>query len=138
MRGAWHRRGNDTGVIVIDKEWARKNLDNGCEGMSKQARAERLAFSIRRMIDQLVKWYVDGWEYFGVVCEFKGHQSSCWGYDDYAYAEQEKRKHADIVAHELEEEGYEIVNRPAREKVLSRARAHHEYRQSYMQSNYIR
>jgi hypothetical protein len=104
------------GAVVIVLDIPDDNLNNGYPGASKQVRAEALAQSKRDALAQLVKWYSNGWEWWGVQCEFKGKEESLWGIDDYDYADDYVRHEiAGQVASALEEDGYEVVNRPPRE-----------------------
>jgi hypothetical protein len=83
------------------------------QGASKGVAHQLAAMEIRRAIDQLVKWYTDGWQYYGVVCKFKDVHESVWRIDDYDYAHDEVRHEiAYQAATELERQGYEVVNRP--------------------------
>lgn len=108
---------NGSGVIVIDKDQARRDGWGGCNmpGASKQVREELLAQDIRNTIDYIRKWYNGvnecGW---GVTCDFMGEHDSCWGYDDIEYAEEKKVEHAMIVADMLTDshQGIIIENLP--------------------------
>ncbi len=83
-------------------------------GASKQVARELEAQAVRENMKTLVGWYENGWEYFGIVCDFKGAHDSCWGYLGYEADDIEglKVEHAMNVAHELEKQGYEVENCP--------------------------
>lgn len=88
-------------------------------GASKQVAREAVAAARRNTLDMLVKWYSDGWEWYGVKCDFEvlgeEYNDSIWGIDDPDYAENEvKPDVAYNVAAELEKAGFTIVNRPVR------------------------
>jgi hypothetical protein len=83
------------------------------KGASKQVARQLAAKSIRDALRQLRKWYADGWEYCGVVCEFRTYQASCWGIDDRDYAKKEVGPEmAREVMHSMEADGYVIVGCP--------------------------
>ena len=83
------------------------------QGAAKQVARQLAAAALRRTVDQLRRWYVDGWNYYGVVCKFREYDASCWGIDDYDYALREVGPEvASEVAHQLEADGYLIVGYP--------------------------
>ena len=55
--------------------------------------AETVAAERRRTLAQLVKWYEDGWQWYGVRCRFDTlgdeYEASLWGIDDAEYAERD-------------------------------------------------
>jgi hypothetical protein len=86
-------------------------------GASRQVAAELAAANRRHTLDQLVKWYSDGWQWYGVRCSFeilgKEFNDSLWGIDDYNYAEDEvKPEIADNVVSQLEKDGFTVIGRP--------------------------
>lgn len=88
-------------------------------GASRQVAAELAAANHRKTLDQLVEWYSNGWQWFGVKCQFEvlGEEfdESLWGIDNEDYAEREiKPEIADNVADQLEEAGFTVTGRPAR------------------------
>lgn len=88
-------------------------------GASKQVAREAVAAERRRTLDLLVKWYSDGWQYWGVKCDFQvlGEEfhDSIWGIDDPDYAENEvKPDVAHTVAAELEKAGFTVNGCPVR------------------------
>lgn len=90
-------------------------------GASRQVAAELVAMDRRRRLDQLVKWYSHGWEWYGVTCEFYGRGDSIWGIDDYEYARTDVLPGIVAeVAGQLEEAGHVIINRPAPPRHLGR------------------
>jgi hypothetical protein len=71
----------------------------------------------RDILDTIRKWHEDGWEHWGVRCEFEvcgqSFEASCWGIDDSDYAETEvKRDIAVEVAAELRKAGFDVVGEP--------------------------
>jgi len=102
-------KGEDWGVYQYHRE----------RGASRQVAAEMVAENRRHTLDQLVKWYRDGWQWFGVIWDFEvlGEEfnDSLWGIDDDDYAEREVRPEiADNVAAELEKAGFTVTGRPTR------------------------
>jgi hypothetical protein len=86
-------------------------------GASRQVAAEALAAARRQTIAQLVNWYEDGWQWYGVRCRYDtlgdDFEASLWGIDDAEYAEREiKVEMALDVAHQLEKAGYTVTGKP--------------------------
>ena len=94
-------------------------------GASRQVAAETVAAERRRTLAQLVKWYGDGWEWFGVKCDFEvlgdEYHDSIWGVDDAEYAETLKEEIALEVAGQLEEAGYTVTGQPEHRQTYTRA-----------------
>jgi hypothetical protein len=87
--------------------------DHHKRGASKQVARELEAEGLRKAIDQLVKWYEEGWEWFGVKCEYLGAEASVWGVDDEDYANEYVRDEiAGEVSHELERDGWLVEGQP--------------------------
>jgi len=89
-------------------------------GASRQVAREAVAAERRRTLARLVEWYADGWEWFGVKCDFEvlgeRFDASLWGIDDPDYAEREvKEEMALDVAHQLEKAGYTVTGKPDRQ-----------------------
>ena len=89
-------------------------------GASRQVAREAVAAERRRTLAQLVKWYGDGWEWFGVKCDYEvlGEEfdASVWGIDDPEYAERDvKPDIAHEVACQLEKAGYTVTGKPDRQ-----------------------
>ena len=115
---------------IIDK-W-------GCPsypGASKQVKAELIAQIKRDALDQLVKWYEDGWEYFLVAGEYKGASDSCGGIDSYEYAEEVAIEVAGNIADQLTNEGYIVTGRPTPTTETNAERWHRNYKSK--QSSYV-
>ena len=94
-------------------------------GASRQVAAEALAFARRRTLAQLVKWYDDGWQWYGVRCQFEAlgdeYEASLWGIDDAEYAEHDiKVEMALDVAGQLEKAGFTVTGKPEHRQGLSR------------------
>jgi hypothetical protein len=108
------RAGEDYGLYKYARE----------RGASRQVAAEMVAAERRRTIRQLVKWYEDGWEWFGVRCRFAvlndEFEDSLWGIDDAEYAESLKEELALNVAAQLEKAGYTVTSKPERRPAQGR------------------
>jgi len=96
-------------------------------GASRQVAREAVAAERRRTLAQLVEWYGNGWEWFGVKCDFEvlGEQfdASLWGIDDPDYAEREVKEEIALeVAHQLEKAGYTVAGKPDRQAAYLRHR----------------
>jgi len=94
-------------------------------GASKQVAREAVAAERRRTLAQLVKWYGDGWAWYGVRCRFDAlgdeYSDSLWGIDDPEYAETLKEEIALNVAAQLEEAGYTVTDKPEHRQGWTRA-----------------
>ncbi len=105
-------------VIVLDKDedygiykYMRKR------GASKMVAREAVALERRRTLAQLVKWYENGWTWYGVKCEMTVlddvYEASVYGIDDDEYARREVAGEiASEVAGQLERDGYTITDKP--------------------------
>lgn len=93
-------------------------------GASRQVAAELVAQERARTIDQLRRWYENGWQCWQVSCDYLGAYDSLSGvYDDEGdYVEDVKREVAANVAAELETQGFEVFNRPEPEPRLTARR----------------
>lgn len=94
---------------IVIEEWG----VNGYPGCSKQVRVEIIAQAKRNAIDQLAKWYSNGWDWFVVSGEYQGYISSVCGLDCYDYAEEVRCEVAGEIADQMEENGYVVEGRPA-------------------------
>lgn len=123
MRGnVWTNREQVVIQLAEGEDWgiykhAREN------GASRQVAAELVAASRRQTLDQLCRWYLDGWQWYGVRCEFAvlgdEYGASVWGIDDPDYAEDSVREEiAGEVVHQLEEAGYTVTGKPEPPKRL--------------------
>lgn len=94
-------------------------------GASRQVAAEMVAAERRRTLAQLVNWYDNGWEWYGVRCRFEAlgdeYNDSLWGIDDAEYAETLKEEIALNVVAQLEEAGYTVTGKPEHRQTYSRA-----------------
>ena len=78
---------------------------------------KRLPPSAAGPLAQLVKWYDDGWQWYGVRCRFDTlgdeYEASLWGIDDAEYAERDiKVEMALDVAAQLEKAGFTVTGKP--------------------------
>jgi len=88
-------------------------------GATRQVALEAVAADRKRTLAQLVQWYSDGWEWYGVQCNFEvlgqDFGASVWGIDDDDYARREVvHEIADEVADQLEKAGFTVTDRPVR------------------------
>lgn len=94
-------------------------------GASKQVACEAVAAERRRTLARLVKWYSEGWEWFGVRCRFAvlgdEYEDSLWGIDDPQYAENVTEEIALNVAAQLEEAEYTVTDKPEHRQGWTRA-----------------
>ena len=106
-------RGDNRIIEIDDDDIVERWGCDGYHGASKQVRAEMIAQVKRRALDQLVKWYEDGWEYYVVSGEYHGCSDSLAGIDCWSYAEEVRLEVAGNIADQLEDDGFEVVGRPA-------------------------
>jgi hypothetical protein len=104
-------RRNAVHITVSDDIVERWGCD-GYPGASKQVRAELVAQVKRKALDQLVKWYTDGWEYYYVGGGYKDCSDGCGGIDSHEYAEEVRSEVAAEIAAQLEREGYVVTDKP--------------------------
>lgn len=88
-------------------------------GASKQVAREAVAAERRRTIARLADWYANGWQWYGVKCEFEilgvTYEDSIWGIDDEDYAERDVRNDVALeVAAQLEAAGFTVIGQPNR------------------------
>ena len=85
-------------------------------GQSKQVAFERVAQIRRERIEQLVRWYSNGWEVWTVCGEYDGYEGdgSLSGIydDDGDYVEECAHDLAGSIADEMEDDGYVVTDRP--------------------------
>lgn len=100
--------------VVITVPW-----DDGLEGWyrergaTRQVAREMVAQCLRSAIDQLTKWYEQGWDWYVCEGEFKGCSDSIGGIDDYDYANGECRTEVAFgIACQLGKRGYVITGKP--------------------------
>jgi len=88
-------------------------------GATRQVAREAVAAERKRTLAQLVKWYSNGWQWYGVRCDFdvlgQDFGASIWCIDDDEYARREVvNEIADEVADQLEKAGFTVTDRPNR------------------------
>jgi len=103
-------------TLPDDEDWGIYEYHRN-RGATKQVAAEAIAAQRQRTLAQLVDWYENGWQWYGVKCDFfvlgEEYHASVWGIDDEEYAEKYAREEiASEVAHQLEEAGYTVANKP--------------------------
>jgi hypothetical protein len=80
-------------------------------------RFEAIARAKRKALDQLVRWYTDGWSEWWVRAEYGDFESSVGGiledHDCTDYAEDCLLDARHEVAGQLEDAGYTVTGRPA-------------------------
>jgi len=118
--------------IIITAQWDadlyRWYRDNGA---SRQVAREMVALSLRKRLDQLVKWYTNGWEWWHCGGEHKGCSDGVGGIDDYRYAHDELRREcAENIAHQLEQAGYIVAGRPTPSAADSRRQKRDRFRRN--------
>lgn len=87
-------------------------------GASRQVAAELVARNRRHRMATLIGWLENGWEYYGVTGDYEGYHSSCWGIDDYDYADKFQRLEcAYDIASQMEADGFIVENRPDRQNM---------------------
>lgn len=103
-------------LTISDSDIVNKwGLPQWCAGASKQVRAEWIARIKKQAYKQLASWYENGWQYWGAIAEYEEDDitDSVWGIDDEEYAEECAETDCRYnVAHQLEEMGYIIENKP--------------------------
>lgn len=104
-----------SGLLVLQKP---EDITKWCSdrGMSKQVAFETNAAQKKRILQQLVEWYTEGWYAFGVTCKFRDYSSTgLWGIEcespDDEYLDEVRQEEADEVADEMEKDGYTITGR---------------------------
>lgn len=121
-RGYAYADGETFRVHIGDSRFAQENRAGfhhhmRKNGASKQVAAEMTALWERRYIDQLVTWYVDGYEWWWVKCfyEIDGdeYEAALGGIDGYEHADTTVREDlASEVAWQLEKKGYIVIRTP--------------------------
>jgi len=127
MQGHCYCDGRRESVVITLPD----NEDHGIyqylreRGASQQVAREAVAANRRRTLAQLVEWYSNGWQWFGVRCDFEvlgqDFSASVWGIDDNDYARDEiVPEIADEVTGWLEKAGFTVTGRPERVPYPSR------------------
>jgi hypothetical protein len=121
QRGAYRDGNNRIGILLLPNEEPLEYEGiydyHRARGASKQVAYELAADAVRNTKDQLLKWYRDGWDWYGVTCEishgFDRFEASCWGYQGEEHADEEGRDHIiSEIIHYMEDKGYRIVGVP--------------------------
>jgi hypothetical protein len=105
-----------TEELNIEKHEAYLRAFHAERGASKQVIAEMIAQDRRRTLDQLTKWYEQGWEYWVACCEFEDYRESLCGIDSLDYAQEVCQELALEVASQMEKDGYVVTGQPLPEK----------------------
>lgn len=103
---------------IVDK-WGHTRRD----GEAKQVWLERVARVKRNALDQLVKWYSDGWEWFAAGAEYGDYSDGIGGIDSYSYAEEMAEECRREVAAQMELDGYTVTGKPDPPKPYNRVDA---------------
>ncbi len=110
----WSDANRERFVITISddqiREWGNYDYYRA-DGCSKQVARELVAQVKRNTLDQLVKWYSNGWEWYTVHGDYLGYQASVGGVDSYEYAETLRYEIADEIGDSMLEDDYVIHNR---------------------------
>jgi hypothetical protein len=108
--------GEDYGVAEYHSE----------RGASRGVCAEMVSIARQKTLDLLTGWYENGWQYWGVKCDFErlgqDFSDSIWGIDDDKYADDLREEIALNVASQLEIAGYTVTGKPVAEKRLTAKR----------------
>ena len=92
-------------------------------GASKQVAKQLTARSLVKLREYLESIYTNGYEVWGVVCDFQGFTDSVWGVDDYEYAQGDLSEEVALnVASEMVAAGFEVVNLPDRCQLYAQPR----------------
>lgn len=84
-------------------------------GASKQVAKQLTARSMAKRREYLKGVYANGYEAWGVSCDFQGFHDSIWGVDDHEYASGELSEEIALnIASEMLSAGFDIVNPPYR------------------------
>lgn len=130
-RGYARTRWNEPNVLIeIDDSTIKERW--GCDaypGASKQVRFEAIAAAKRKALDQLVKWYEYGWEYYFIQGEYEGYGDSVGGVDSYEYAEELRLEIAHEIANQMEADDYIVEDRPTQSSYT--AVDHYRAKKSY-------
>jgi len=101
-------------------------------GASRQVAFEMTRQEWKRTTEQLAKWHDQGWEAWGIICNYEGCKESCWGFygeADDAYIKESMKDIAGEVASQLEQDGYTVINQPdTRKEYLAGRRAGMQYK----------
>lgn len=110
----WSDANRERFVITISddqiKAWGNYDYYRA-HGCSKQVARELTAQVKRNTLDQLVKWYSNGWEWYTVHGDYLGYAASVGGVDSYEYAETLRYEIADEIGDSMLEDDYVIHNR---------------------------
>lgn len=97
-------------------------------GASRQTAAEMHARERQGAVECIQKVYRGSMEWWGVKCDYMGFHDSLWGIivwcdDPPDYLDECKEECASVVANEMEQAGFEVVNVPDR-KLPAKERYH--------------
>jgi hypothetical protein len=111
-------------------------------GATRQVAREAVAADRKRTLAKLVDWYANGWQWYGVRCDFEvlgqDFGASVWGIDDHDYAHREVVDEiADEVAAQLEKAGFTVTNRPVRPDYPSREAKQERLRRNLNIQNWV-
>jgi len=121
-------------ISIDDADIVKKWGCEGYNGMSKQARAEYVATVKRKALDQLVKWYEEGWHWYSVCGDYQDYTASLSGIDCREYAEEVRMEIADEIAGQMQDDGYAITNRPKPQEPYNPAKANRENKRRMLES----
>lgn len=108
----WSRERRNSVVISMERDKSGYNFYRQ-QGASRQVASEMVALARRKRIEQVCRWYSQGWEWWGVRGELKGCVASVWGIDDYDYANTEMCEEIAVeLAGQLEDAGYVVTDKP--------------------------
>lgn len=110
--GLEHTRNGEEITIPWDESLERYYRQRGA---SKQVAKQLTARSMAKRREYISSVYANGYEAWGVSCDFQGFHDSIWGVDDYTYARGELSEEIALnVASEMQSAGFDVVNLPNR------------------------
>lgn len=125
-------------IITIDDDTITKKWGiDGYSGCSKQVRAELIASAKRVALDQLVKWYSYGWEWYQVCGDHEGYTASLCGIDCPDYAETVRSEIAEEIAGQMEDDDYIVTGKPVHSNGCMTPAGLYRVNREYRQKSYI-
>ena len=110
--GLEHTRNGEEITIPWDESLERYYRERGA---SKQVAKQLTARSMAKRREYLTSVYANGYEVWGVSCDFQGFHDSIWGVDDYEYARGELSEEIALnIASEMQAVGFVVENIPDR------------------------
>jgi hypothetical protein len=122
MQGAVHCQDGRVVIILNDDDLGLYDYLRE-RGASKQVAREAVAADRQGRLRQLRNWYANGWEWYGVKCDFRilgdHYDASVWGFDSEEFAGSEREEVAYEVVAQLEKDGFTVTGKPEPPKRLT-------------------